>query len=689
MVHISMQKGWAILFLALFTISCPAQQTLPSWNDNARKAWWAQNLTPDLWPKAADALQAQLEASYKQNGSFVFSQSDFQNWLEHLEWVRLGLDCPDVLANADNLKTFLALGQDDAVSHLFVEKLSPLDDKKQALQLLLKLAQAQPDDLHEYAALGVAYSLVFDQPFPSYWPHPQVRQSAVPIGDLDVVQRFGFYVQANRNKKTDRDLTQLPFEDLKFVVDSEVKLSEFQYAQDKRLPYEDFTQAFFAITYDESRVKSIRNMVMNWPFPSYTLQDIEKNNGICVDQSYYASILGKGRGIPTIAFHGQGSDGGHAWFGYLKHDLKWVLDCGRYANQNYLKGYAIDPQTWHEVKDTTIENLVKNGPTQPNYQPAKTALAWARLHASAPSYRQLLDETRSIMPELAETWQTEADLMDASTTIPLQDKKTFYQAWITQFQGDADLKVDGQTRLFALLKQANDPDAQGLQQDIILQNRSSGADLGIKGSFSAISEKIDAQDWDGAKIAFENAVRDFKDQGGGTFFNDVIEPYAMACVQRGQVKQAKDGLRFTEDRMSINGQSLLGAEFAELKERLDVLAKEIPDMNKWLGEVDDGNYEQAWNDSAKFLQEKVDLSKWVEVMNKIRKPLGKCTSRTFFNVPHFAKQLSSNSGSRIEGTFIFVRYNSVFETQPHVTETLIFQKENDGAWRPMSYEFKP
>ena len=133
-----MQKTLAILLLSLFAVSCPAQKVLaqalpkalPSWNDTAQKAWWAKNPSPDLWPQAAAALQAQLEAGYKQNGVRAFSDADFRSWLEHLEWIRLGLDCPDVLADANHLKTFTALGQDEAVSHLFVEKLDPLDVKR-------------------------------------------------------------------------------------------------------------------------------------------------------------------------------------------------------------------------------------------------------------------------------------------------------------------------------------------------------------------------------------------------------------------------------------------------------------------------------------------------------------------------------------------------------------------------------
>ena len=127
----------------------------------------------------------------------------------------------------------------------------------QALRNLVKLAQANMADLHEYAALGVAFSLVFDEPFPADWPHSQVGQDAVPVGDLNIVKRFQFYVQANRDKKLELDLTQLRVEDLKYLVDSEVKLSELEYAQGQsHIPYDHFDQAFFSINYDTSRISS-------------------------------------------------------------------------------------------------------------------------------------------------------------------------------------------------------------------------------------------------------------------------------------------------------------------------------------------------------------------------------------------------------------------------------------------------
>jgi len=564
-----MQKSLAILILALIAVSCPAQvaslQALPSWNDASLAAWWAKNPTPDLWPKAVDALQAQLEADYKQNGARVFSDSDFQGWMEHLEWIRLALNCPDVVASPDQLKTFIALGQDETISHLFVEKLDPLDVKSEALKNILRLDQANAADLHEYAALGVAYALVFDQPFPADWPHRQVDHAAVPIGDLDIVSRFNFYVQSNRDKKLDLDLTQLSFENLKFLVDSEVKLSELAYAQTNRIPYFQFSDAFFSIQYATDRISSAAS-VYTWPFPSYQLSDIEKNGGICIDQAYYAEILGKGRGIPTIRFTGYGMDGAHAWFGYLSNSGKWELDCGRYEEQDFPKGFAVDPQTWQPIDDSVLQNFFKNGTKDPNFQPAMNALAWARLHENDPSYAHILDDAQSIMPEWSGTWRMQAVLVEKSGD--LDKKKEFYGNWISQFGSYPEMKVEGQKRLYLDLKAADDPGADDLLKDIILQNRSEGFDLGIAAGADTISAKMKAQDWDGARIAYEGAIRDFGEDGGLTLYSKIVYPYIKMCLQNDKLDLADQAISFTEDRMTINADSQVGQSFTELKEEL-------------------------------------------------------------------------------------------------------------------------
>ncbi len=568
-----MIKRLALLLLAVGALSCPALAQMPAWNDSAQKDWWAKNGTPAQWPQAVTDLTAQLEADYKRNGDSCYSDADFQNWLEHLEWIKLGIDCASVLGDAANLKAFVALGQDPTVSHLFVEKIKPQDIKNQALLNLIRLEQANAADLHEYAALGVAYALVFDQPFPKSWPHPQVRPDAVPIGDLDIVQRFNFYVQANRNQKLDQDLTQLTFDELKFMVDTRVKLSELEYAQASRsrISFSHFADAFFAINYDMSRLGT-GNFALTWNLPTYTLKDIETDGGICVDQAYYATTLGKGRGIPTLYFHGQGAAGGHAWFGYLSRSGQWELDCGRYVSQNYPKGYALDPQTWQVIDDTTLTNLFKNGVKDPNYQPAQNAIAWAVLHKDDPSCKKMLDEARTIMPELSQTWQMEGAYLEF-TKASDDDLKSFYQDWIRQFSSTADMKVEGQRHLLAVLKRSNDPDADSLAQDLVLANRSENFDVGIQAAEQSIQDKIKAGNWDDARLEYERTIRDFGEQGGGTLFYGVIAPYIQACLKGGHVDQAARAIDFTNERMSIDPTSILGQAFDELKHQVDAQKK--------------------------------------------------------------------------------------------------------------------
>lgn len=561
-----MTRGFAIILFALGFALCPARsgwsQSLTSWNENNQKAWWAKYSSPDAWPQAADALQAQLEADYKENGVHVFSDSDFQSWLEHLEWIRLGVANPSDIADPNDLKTFIALGQDEAVSHLFVEKLDPLDVPGQALANLIRLSEANAADLHEYAALGVAYSLVFDQPFPPNWPHSQVKPGAVPIGDLDIVKRFEFYVQANRDKKTGQDLTTLSFENLKFLVDSEVSLSELAYAQKNQISYSQFSDVYFSIKYDTTRVNA-NAAVYVWPGSSYTLADIEKDGGICIDQAYYAATIGKGRGIPTIRFTGYGMDGAHAWMGYLSNSGKWELDVGRYEQQDFPKGFAVDPQTWQPIDDATLENLFKNGAQNPNYQPAMTALTWANMQRNDPSYAQILDDAHGIMPEWSGTWRLQAALVDKSGD--LDRIKKFYQDWVAQFGNFPEMKVEGQKRLYLDLKAANDPDADDLLKDILLQNRSEGFDLGIEAGAEAMNDKLKAQDWDDARVIYERTIRDFGQEGGLTLYAKIIYPYIEICLHSRQLDQASHAITFTEDRMRIDPESQLGKDFAELK----------------------------------------------------------------------------------------------------------------------------
>ncbi len=135
------------------------------------------------------------------------------------------------------------------------------------------------------------------------------------------------------------------------------------------------------------------------------------------------------------------------------------------------------------------------------------------------------------------------------------------------------MKVEGQKRLYLALKAANDPDADGLLKDIVLQNRSAGFDLGIQAGADSMTEKLKAQDWDGARIAFEQTIRDFGQAGGLTLYIKVIHPYVEACLDNDKIDVAEQALSFTADRMTLDPDSQMGKIFAGLKSEVD--AKKI------------------------------------------------------------------------------------------------------------------
>jgi hypothetical protein len=125
--------------------------------------------------------------------------------------------------------------------------------------------------------------------------------------------------------------------------------------------------------------------------------------------------------------------------------------------------------------------------------------------------------------------------------------------------------VEGQKRLYLALKAANDPDAEGLLKDIIIQNRSEGFDLGIAAAADAMNEKLKAQDWDGARLVYERAIRDFGQEGGLTLYSKIVYPYITTCLQNDKLDLAGRAIAFTQDRMSIDLQSQVGQSFSELK----------------------------------------------------------------------------------------------------------------------------
>lgn len=450
----------------------------------------------------------------------------------------------------------------------FFRHLSPDDFVPVVLTRLEQLYAAHPAKWSQYRSLMLAFALVYDQRPPSFWPHHQVDRSLLLPMDESLADRFAYYARANDAGKLEHDLRRLSVSELKHVVDAPVPRAELEWAaKNVRARRNQFDRAFTAVDYDERRAE---RGVFDWPRDKgrYTLANIELWGGICVDQAYFAATAGKAKGIPTLFFSGQGSDGGHAWFGYLRGvDGKWELDAGRYLNQNYAAGRALDPQTWLPVSDHELLFLSGKAMRSPNHDAALGDLAMAELFIQRGDTAGRLAATQSALhnaPAFPAAWDAhEQALESAGDSRGLRD---LYAAGIAKFQGTEDLKVRYQTRLADFERSQGDAHLAGkLEQQMVSQNRRGRSDLSAAAGAEALARLTEAGDYRGALREFNSLARKLARQGGGNFFYSIVRPLVEDLRAAGHEDEARDVIREARKRMAFEPDSILAREFDELQ----------------------------------------------------------------------------------------------------------------------------
>jgi hypothetical protein len=413
----------------------------------------------------------------------------------------------------------------------------------------------------------LAFALVYDQRQPRDWPHHQVDPSLVPPMDEPLAKRFEYYLRANDAGRLEHDLRRLSVAELKFVVDAPVPRSELEWAaKNVRVRRSQFDRAFSIVDYDERRAQ---RGVYEWPRDKgrYVLANIELWGGICVDQAYFASIAGKAKGIPTLYFAGQGTDGGHAWFGYLRSpDGKWELDAGRYLNQNYAAGRALDPQTWLPISDHDLLYLSGKATRSPGHDAALGDLSMAALFAEQGDLAKQLEATQSALhnaPAYAAAWDAREQALEAAGDQAAL--RALYAAGIEKFKNVDDLKVRYQARLADFELSSGDARlAAKLEDQMVAQNRRDRSDLSSAAAAESVLRLVSNGAYRDALREFNALARKLGRSGGGNFFYEVVRPLVVALRSDGREKDAQDVLKEARKRMSPEPDSILAREFDEL-----------------------------------------------------------------------------------------------------------------------------
>ena len=100
----------------------------------------------------------------------------------------------------------------------------------------------------------------------------------------------------------------------------------------------------------------------------------------------------------------------------------------------------------------------------------------------------------------------------------------------------------------------------------------------------------------------------------------------------------------------------------------------------WLELVDSSKYDESWDEAASAFKAAVSKEDWKAAIQAARSPLGNKKTRKLKE----AKYTKSIEGAP-EGEYVVIQYESSFEKQDQVTESVTQMLDRDGKWRASGY----
>ncbi len=456
-----------------------------------------------------------------------------------------------------------------AFSAEFFALLSPVDFLPRVLSLLEELYRADPARFKGYANLALAFALVYDVPPPPTWPHGQVTAQSLPRTFPAPVDAFKWWIKQDIAERTYHKLARLGADELKFVVDTPASLAELEWAQGMSdYPLAQLARAYTMVRYRSDRVANDSPI---WSGRPYRLPEILAAGGICADQAYFATQVGKARGVPTLLFHGAGNDGRHAWFGFLGSGGKWQLDAGRYAEQRFVTGFALDPQTWRTFSDHELQFLSERFRALPSFRQSRAHASFAveyltlgRAPAAGAAARKAVNFERRNQA----AWET----LIAAARREGRDAKTLeilLREAALAFQRYPDLEAQFANRVADSLRARGETSAAEEEvRRIALKNKRGRGDLSVQQARDTLLRAIATQPL-AQQLQVYNAVVDtYGSKAGIGFFDEIVVGFVEHLMQLNQRAEAVKAIDRARRKLKVEAGSQLDQECAALLKRV-------------------------------------------------------------------------------------------------------------------------
>jgi hypothetical protein len=218
--------------------------------------------------------------------------------------------------------------------------------------LLDRLRHERPAQVVEFANLTAAICVVRDRPLVR-----KINENTTTAADpVDV---FDFYV--SHESQMFFGLRGIPVDLLVYVVDTTATINDMNWALTKYAGTRNVGELFFKIDYDYDYFegKAPKRVTVE----GYSLPNILKFGGVCADQAYFATTVGKAIGVPTAYTTGASAESSHAWVGFLQmqgRTARWNFNSGRYEAFQGVRGNVADPQSNKRIADSYVSLLAES-----------------------------------------------------------------------------------------------------------------------------------------------------------------------------------------------------------------------------------------------------------------------------------------------------------------------------------------
>jgi len=111
-------------------------------------------------------------------------------------------------------------------------------------------------------------------------------------------------------------------------------------------------------------------------------------------------------------------------------------------------------------------------------------------------------------------------------------------------------------------------------------------------------------------------------------------------------------------------------------------AEELEVINRaksWLVLIDNGQYQQSWQQTDSLFKQAMPQSNWSDVLKQVRVPLGKVILRKNLSLMKY----DSLPGTP-DGEYVIIQFQSQFMNKEQAVETISLSK-NSGQWQPLGY----